>query len=255
MDTKIIQQYGQDILCYQIKSKRRKIRGQKKGEDKRLIRLNREWDQIRHKQRNLGYVDLVPPIVRGWKRYFILREDVSRSRHADFYQKILNKINTEHYSYRKDFKKKKRQRGKKIWMVQGQRLAELEEYLFKKEKFTEKETALFEEKYIAMGRGNYKKLVKVFVFKEPWRFVLRVRPNLITKVKAVDLELEKRSAEISDYLGWNALWGTFSRLIHGSHHNGWGRYGTKKWQSKNLAKYQCKQKSLQQLLNEEWHNK
>ncbi len=247
MDTKIIQQYGQDILCYKIKSKRRKIRDQKKGEEKRLIRLNKEWEQIRHQQRNLGYVDLIPPIVRGWKRYFILREDVARSRQAIFYQKILDKINTVQHSYRKDFKKKKRKRGKKIWVEEAQRLAELEDYLFIKQKFTEKEASLFEEKYISIGYFRYKKLVKVFVFKEPWRFVLRVRPNLITKVKAVDVELKKRQNEIYDYLSWNGKTGMFYRLINGSYKDGWGKYN-KKWNDFRIYKGQFKQQSLQQLL-------
>lgn len=254
MDTKIIQQYGEDILCYQIKSKRRKIRDQKKGEEKRLIRLNREWSQIAEQQWNLGYVDLHPPIIRGWKRYFILRDDVARSRNADFYQKILGKINTEYHSYRKDFKKKKRKKGKKVWVVQEQQLKQLEEHTFIKQKFDEKEAALFEEQYVTRGCGCCKKTIKVFVFKEPWRFVLRVRPNLITKVKVIDQELEKRDKEIDDYLNWNAMMGTFLRLINGTRHNGWGQYGTKKWQSKNIAKLKFKQKSLQQLLDEEWYN-
>jgi hypothetical protein len=252
MDTKIIQQYGQDILCYQIKSKRSKIRDQKKGEEKRLIRLNREWGQINDKQRNLGYVDLHPPIVRGWKRYFILREDVARSRHAVFYQKILDKINTEQFSHRKDFKKKKRKGGKKNWVVREQRLLELNECGFAKMKFDEKEITLFDERYELQGSGRYKKLVKFLVFKEPWRFVLRVRPNLITKVKAVDVELERRSKEIQDYLDWNGKGGMFGRLINGSHKSGWGTYD-KKWCGKPIPKYQFKQQSLQQLLNEEWY--
>jgi len=253
MDTKIIQQYGHDILCYQIKSKRSKIRDQKKGEEKRLIRLNREWEQVRDKQRKLGYVDLHPPIVRGWKRYFILRDDVARSSYGVFYQKILDKINTEQFSYRKDFKKKKRKGGKKNWVVREQQLLKLSECRFTIMKFDEKEATLFDERYELQGCGRLKKLVKIYVFKEPWRFVLRIKPNLITKVKLEDIELEKRATKIWDYLDWNGKQGTFNRLLHGSTNNGWGKYFNKKINRTN-PKYRFKAKSLQQILNEEWYN-
>ncbi len=251
MNTKIIQQFGQDILSYRIKTKRRKKRDQKKGEERKLIRLNRERDQISDQQKSLGYVDLHPPIVRGWKRYFVLRDDVARSRHGLFYQKILDRINTTQFSWRKDFKKKKRKGGKKNWVVKEQRLLELNERQFAKAKFTEKEAVLFDEKYVI--KKWWKHPEKVFVFKEPWRFVLRVRPNLITKVKAVDIELEKRKKEIDDYLDWNGIGGRFWRLINGSANNGWGKYFNKK-RDKSNPKYQFKSKSLQQILNEEWYN-
>ena len=37
---------------------------------------------------------------------------------------------------------------------------------------------------------------QVYIFKEPWRYVLRIRPNMIDKVKAHDNELEQRIAEV-----------------------------------------------------------
>lgn len=253
MDTKIIQQYGHEIFCYRIKTKRRKIRDQKKGEEKRMIRLNMELDQIKNKQRNLGFVDLHPPIVRGWKRYFVLRDDVARSKYGVFYQRILDKINTTQYSWRKDFKKRKRKGGKKNWIVKEQRLLELDVCQFAKAKFTDKEAAQFDEKYVIRGWRQQK--VKVFFFKEPWRFVLRVRPNLITKVKAVDIELEKREEEISNCLDWNGIRGRYCRLIYGSANNGWGKYGIKKWcRYRRFSRYPYKKRSLQHLLNEEWYN-
>jgi len=58
-------------------------------------------------------VQLEEPYQRGWKRSFILREDVARCHAAEFYAILLAKINTETYSTNKGFTHKKRRRGKK----------------------------------------------------------------------------------------------------------------------------------------------
>ena len=58
-----------------------------------------------------------------------------------------------------------------------------------------------------------KELVKVYVFKEPWRFVLRVRPNVISKVKAFSAELESRQKKINSYLERTNQGNTLSRLL------------------------------------------
>ena len=106
MDTKLIKQFGTDILCYRIRTARQKKRMQYEDFDKQLIALSKE-EIILHNH-NPGWEPLTPPVQRGWKRFFVLRDDVARSDDAQFFQNILAKINTEKWSYRKDFKKKKR---------------------------------------------------------------------------------------------------------------------------------------------------
>ena len=222
MDRKLIEQFGSEILCYQIKSARQKKREIKTGHEKLLLRLHKEQMQIKQYQRNLGYIELNPPIVKGWKRYFVLREDVARSNDAVFYQYILNKINKVEYCNRKDFKKKpKYSRKRKKWEQIEQTVKQTEYHDFVKLNFTEKEKALFEEKYV---RHQWRKeLVKVYVFKEQWRFVFRIRQNLITKVKAVDHDMEKREKEIRYYLQSTNQSDKLSRLL-GHSVNKWRRW-------------------------------
>ena len=196
MDTKLIKQFGTDILCYRIRTARQKKRMQYEDFDKQLIALSKE-EIILHNH-NPGWEPLTPPVQRGWKRFFVLRDDVARSDDAQFFQNILAKINTEKWSYRKDFKKKKRKSGKKIYVVRGHELQKPDEQEFKKLNFTIAEREFFHAEY---HYDQWRKgFVIHFAFSEPWRFVLRVRPNLIDKQRKIDSVTEARLAEISNYV-------------------------------------------------------
>lgn len=103
-----------------------------------------------------------------------------------------------------------------------QKVKQLEEREFNKCNFSDKEKVLFEEKYVKLRFS--KGLTKVFVFKEQWRFVFKIKPNIITHVKAVNEELEDRSNEIWDYLDRTDKRNTLNRLLghRVSHWRSWG---------------------------------
>ena len=228
-----------------LPEKRWKIRRAKKGCDKQLLKLDRERRKIRKAIWNLGYEDLIPPVQRGWKRTFVLREDVMQDKHAEFYQNILNKINTEQYSYRKDFKIKRRRLRKYRYVAKEQKLEEMTAFYFKKKQFTEAEQALFfqKEEYNPYS----KKMEEKYVFAEPWRFVLRVQANIITKVRRRDWELERREKEIDDYIEKNNLQGRLNKLYG---YRSW-RHWNKQWKP-IIAKYEnpLKNKAIHTVLDE-----
>ena len=239
MDTKTIKEFGQEILCYRIKTERRKIRNKKTACEKHLLSLNRERKNIWKKQRALGFEELNPPIMRGWKRFFVLREDVARSKEAAFYEAILDKINTVKTSNRKDFKKKKNRFGRKNWIVRTQELLQPTHSELVKLKLTEKELLLFNETLV---RCKYRKgLVPKFVFKEPWRFVLTIKVNWITKVRIVDAELENRDLEIRDYLEKSGKCFVLDRLLNNTY--------SKKYDS-NKRNYKNKKLLVREVLAE-----
>jgi hypothetical protein len=224
MDKKLTEKFGSEILCYQIKTARQKKRAVKEAQEKLLISLHKERRQLWQQQRNLGYVELNPPIVKGWKRYFVLRDDVARSKDAAFYQGILDKINKVECCNRKDFKRRTKYiRRRKEWKPVEQTVKQSEHWEFVKLNFTEKEKILFEEKYVK--RQWKKELVRVYVFKEQWRFVLRIRQNIVTKVKLLDVELERRLKEIDDYLERTNQGNTLDRIL-GHSVRRWQRWST-----------------------------
>ena len=241
MDTKIIKQYREDILCYRLRTARQKKRMRYKDFDKHLIKLHKTERQLNRQIRNLGWEPLCPPVQKGWVRHFVVRDDVARSRHGNFFENILKKINTYDYHWRKDFKRKKKKRGKKIYIVKEQHLLHPHVWQMEKLKFTDAEKQFFSEVWKYDWKGS---LVKRFVFNVPWRFVLKIKPNMIDKVRIVDAVLESQCKEIDNYLERNGLRGRQANILNG--HFKW-----REWKEfeKHSEVNQFKNKSLFQILD------
>lgn len=200
MDTKLIGQFGSEIGAYRIRTERQKKRLRYKDFDKQLLELDFRLDALYKKRRNLGWEPLTPPIQRGWKRFFILKEEVATSKQADFFEQLLKKINTTNYSWKKDFTVRKRNRGRKIYVVKEQYLLAPCEWDFKKLNFSPQEQLFFYEQW---RTNKYGYASKHFVFTEPWRFSLIIKPNIIDKKRITDPVLESSIDEIEQYLKRN----------------------------------------------------
>ncbi|QJB34121.1 hypothetical protein HF329_23670 [Chitinophaga oryzae] len=240
-----------DELQYYIDTARLKTARQKRravitARDKQLLQLDEYEKELWSQSRKPIYVPLDPPVQKGYVRFFVLRDDVARGKQALFFQGILDKINTEQYFHRKDFKKKKRVRGKKVWVDKEQHVKKLYAWEVEKLGLTPQEMAYFE------VRPEFSKLkgkeVLMTVFTEPWRFVLRVRPYMLTHRRVVDPVLESRMREVDNYITIRQLrhrmnWLTQSR--------GGGR---RRWEPPVKAKERYKKKTLLQMLQEEYYD-
>ncbi|WP_343744740.1 hypothetical protein [Chitinophaga sp.] len=240
-----------DELQYYIASARLKTARQKRravitARDKELLRLDKYQRELWRRTREPLYVPLKPPVQKGYVRFFVLRDDVARGKQASFFENILLKINTKEYFHRKDFKKKKRVRGKKVWVDKGQFLRTLSLSEFQKLRFTHEEAALFEERMEMPRYGN--KEVPVMVFKEPWRFVLRVRPHILTHQRIVDPVLESQIQELDNYITSRQLEPRM-RWLTRSRHNSW-----KRWNPAGKNKDPYKNKNLLQIMQEEYYD-
>lgn len=240
-----------DELQYYIDTARLKTARQKRravitARDKQLLQLDRYEDELWRKSRRPIYVPLEPPIQKGYVRFFVLREDVARGRQASFFQGILDKINTEQYFHRKDFKKKKRVRGKKVWVDKEQYVKALYPWEIEKLALTPEELAYFEERPVYSAQKGKEVLMKFFT--QPWRFELRVRPYMLTHRRVVDPVLESRMREVDNYITIRQLrhrmdWLTQSR---GS--------SRRRWEPAVKVKERYKKKPLRQLLQEEYYD-
>jgi len=244
MDTKLIKEFGSEILCYRIRTARQKKRMQYEDFDKQLIQLSKEESVLYSYKYNAEWEPLVPPVQRGWIRFFVLREDVARSKQAMFFQNILNKINTAYCYHRKDFKTKKRKLGRKIYVVQTQELMRPDEQEFQKLNFTDAEKKLFHAEY-HYNKWSRKFILR-FVFDEPWRFVLRVKPNMIEKQKKIDPVKESWLGEIHNYIKRNDYRKRMQRILDGHY-----KYTHWKQREEDKAgeKYTFKNKSLSAILD------
>ncbi|MDU1891718.1 MAG: hypothetical protein E6767_13605 [Dysgonomonas sp.] len=188
------------IIQNNLPSRRWKIRRIRTAYDKKLRQIDKESTRVWNQIRDLGYEELKPPIQRGYKRLFVLTEETKYSKQADFYQTLLDKINTVWYSPHKTFRQRKRKISKWKYRYKNvQTLLTPDDWVFHNtKKFTEEEKHFFfpTEYYHAPSKLHCKK----YVFIEPWRFRLRVVPNMITQVQIKDSELEQYHDELSDFL-------------------------------------------------------
>ncbi len=209
------------MLHCRLKSARRKKRLQKSDLDKQLIALGKKRSELYKKKHSLGYEPLIPPVQKGWKRSFVLRDDVARSAVGAFYGNILQKINTTEYSDRKDFKRKKKHFGRRIYEVRSQGLREFREYEWRnpKLKLTDAEKTHFTE--VVRWNRNQKDTYSVYIFNEPWRFVLRTQANIITEKRIIDGDLEQEIKQLANHIEQNNLQGRIHKLTNGRGYNRW----------------------------------
>ena len=193
-----------DILQYRLKSARRKKLLQKKDFDKQLIQIIKKERLLWQKRCDLPMIPLETPYQKGWKRHFVVREDIKRSPSAGFFSTLLEKINTAQYHPEKSFKVKKRRRGSrkrnKGPEVIKQFLQEFSEWHWNHHslKLTELEKAHFH-LYEKTSKDGKQKCF-VYRFNEPWRYVLQVKPHIITEVKMVDGLLEQEIQLLKNYI-------------------------------------------------------
>lgn len=245
-----INEWESYALCSRLKTKRQKKRLQRHDSDKKLIKISRELKRLQKEQANLGYKELDPPVQRGWKRLFILGPGVERNTDRAFFQSLLDKINNEQYSHRRDFKKKIRKKGKKIHVLRVQTLSEFYEGSFKRLKLTEKEKLYFIEKWELNQKREF---CKKYVFAEPWRYILSVKPNMTTKIKVIDPILLQQEAEIKNFMAGNNLWPRLNNLVDGWHQYSWEAGPKEKY--KQLLKTDSIKNLMEAYYNEKQHER
>jgi len=208
-------------MPYRLKSARQKRRLVKKDRDKRLIQLDKHQNLLWKQKRELPMIPLAQPYQKGWKRLFVLRKDVQQSAKAAFYQGILDKINTVEYHHDKNFKSRKRKRWRYHYEERPQTLRPIYEYEWfnNKLKLTEEEQLCFyrNEEYVAPRN----KVIVTYLFDEPWRFVLVIKPYIIYEVKMIDEMLEQELQAIDNHIENNSLWCKINKLKRGNVYRHW----------------------------------
>ena len=194
--------------------------------------------ELEKQRRNLPLVPLEKPYQKGYVRFFVLREDVRQGKQADFFATLLAKINTYQYADNRKFQKKKKRRGKRVYIARKQELYAFNQWEWQRAlergKFTEKERAYFAR--IECFNRQKDRFETHYEFTEAWRFELRVKPNMITHYRRVDVAIEQELAEldkiINDYNNWNII---ANRIYGHSYRYSW-LYYEKRYNSKEKYK-------------------
>jgi len=215
-----------NLLPFRLRSLRSRKRIVKKDVEKQIRQKYKRSNELWELRRKIPLVPLENPYQKGFVRFFVLRDDVKCSKDGDFFQGILSKINTKMYSETRKFLKKKRKFGRRIYVEREQKLVQLSTHQWNDPKLglttREKQYFLKREEY-----NPFSKRYNVYYeFIEPWRFVLRVKPNMITHYKPLHSDLEKEIDELNSYLSQHKIVGLVNKKIHGKSGN-WKNYGEK----------------------------
>jgi hypothetical protein len=202
-------------LCSRFKNKRTKKRLVKEDFEKQLIQIRKLEVELWKKRQNLPLVPLATPYQKGWERSFVLREDIVRSNEASFYKTLLEKINTWQHSPEKSFKKKKKRKRKHVYVEKLQTVKEFSESEWRSPKLslTEKEKMHFYKR--ERWCPNCKRYKIHYVFNEPWRYVFRIKPYMITHTKMVDADLESEIQVLDNYITNLNLRYKINKLVNG----------------------------------------
>jgi len=208
-------------LSYRLKSARQKKRLVKKDRDKQLIQLAKRQDLLWKQKKERPMIPLEHPYQRGWKRLYVLRDDVVKSPRAEFYQGILKKINNVRYHHDKSFKVRKRRKCRYYYVEKPQTLREITEREWQANslKLSDVEKQCFYPK-LEWDKNKYR-MVATYVFIESWRFVLVVKPHIIYEVKMHDEVIEQELGEISNAIDKKLLGPRIHRLTSGRSYRYW----------------------------------
>ena len=218
-----------------LRSSRTRKRVAKTDYEKYLRQCCDRHAELEKQKRTMPLVPLEKPYQKGYVRFFVVRDDVKCSKLGDFFENLLAKINTYQYADNRKFQKKKKRRGKRIYLPRKQELLSFR--LWEWVDAIEKGKLVAEECKYFMKVERYNSVCKRFEiyyeFAEPWRFMLRVRPNIITHYRPIDLEIEHELAELDKVLNDYKNWGIIQKKVFCNGYT-WNRY-QKKWEIK--AKY------------------
>lgn len=204
-----------NLLSYRLRSLRSRKRTIKKDVEKQIRKKYKRSKEVWYIKRNIPLIPLEEPYQLGFVRFFVVRDDVMKSSDGEFFEGLLKKINTYMYSGSRQFLKKKRKFGRRIYVERAQKLNRISSYSWSSPKFglspRERQYFLKKEEYCPFRKcyDTY------YEFTEPWRFTLRIRPHMITHYKPINAELEKEQAELDMYLGQHSTVGIIQKKIRG----------------------------------------
>ena len=200
-------------------------------------------------RRELPLVPLEKPYQKGYVRFFVLREDVRQGKQADFFATLLEKINTFQYADTRKFQKKKKRRGKRVYIARKQELYAFSQWEWERAlergKFTQKERAYFAK--IECFNRQKDRFEIHYEFTEAWRFELRVKPNMITHYRPVDIAIERELAELDKIIDDYKNWGIIHSKIYGR------SYSWRQYQKRYMPKEKYKRTPLKEITALKYH--
>lgn len=185
--------------------------------DRKFRELEREHSLLWKARSSAPIVKLDKPYQKGFKKFFVVRDDITRRHDGNIIAEILKLINSTVYMQDEEFVRKHKKRGKvvKQEIVEPQ-LHCISPHLWDKlgpsvtnryKKYCSGLTV----KHIPTPYGGYS-YTRGYFFLYPWMFVTKVEPHFITHVREVLPAVESRLGEIDNYFDTRRVWRRLGKL-------------------------------------------
>lgn len=195
---------------------RRQRRIDKKSEELKLLRLWTRKQNLLRSKRNYNWVKLDKPIRRGYRRFYVLREDIARSREAHVYRQILPHINSEARCSDKTFTHKPWNSKVKKEIGQGLNAVSHKDWIKKVEpNLTIKQKSMFDKRWHEF-RDSKNKITGGewrFYFNKPYVFILKIEPYYVTHQVIINPQLESEMRELHNRIKSQGLMPKISKIM------------------------------------------
>lgn len=200
---------------------RRDRRMAKEKKSKEYLSIHRELNRLRTAKRSHELVELPKPVRKGWKRFFVLRPDIEKSREADFFKGLLKLVNTTVYSRNQEFMAKDWKTKKIKPIPQGIHKILPKVY----NALTPKQKSYFHE----ANEVHNKKLYLYYAIEEAWRFVYKVEPHYVTHSFVLYPEVESQYARLNNKINSELLWSKIFKAMSKQYNGGRDYIDIKTW--------------------------
>lgn len=196
-------------------NKRRNTQFQKDTEEKKILALYREYNELSTSRwRDCSYIEVDPPIRNGWQRTFVLRPDVLKLHIGKYVAEALKVANVIQFSRTREFYTTKWEHP-----VRYRRKAKKEKreivlkHIGKREliKLSSRAQQYFYKKIMIPYWGP---AYEVYVCDIPkWMLQVKVFPHYIRYFRIPNVEIESRYQEIRNYIDTHNLWPRINHLL------------------------------------------
>lgn len=168
----------------------------KDSKEKSYKKLSRQLQELYDAKYSKGYITLETPRRCGWKKYFILRDDISNRSDAHIFRCILDRINDTVYSRDINFLTKDWKTGKYVPIEHKLKILSLNEY----NNLDDVSKKYFYKSTFKIKIWNTERNVIGYCFRYDWMFVEKIAKHYITKLPILDNEIESRIKELENYI-------------------------------------------------------
>jgi len=200
----------------------------REAKDKELIRCEMELRELWKIQRHAPKHKLDEPRFAGYKKFFVLRDDVARRKDAQTFHEILNLVNDCIISKNEHFVTRERIPGtnKYIERIRTPELRGITTQRWEKLNLPKhiKKWFRLSGRWIKHPYGNFVYEQKRWHFDLPWMFVHKTEPHYITEIPTIYPEIEAKEDEIRKRMQGLGGWHRLAHLKGQRHHcrDEWG---------------------------------